>query len=478
MDPQFKYEQIFKHIVSAVEGGVLLPGDRLDSLRKTAARYHCSVSVVMQAYELLECRGYIRSREKSGYFIEHRGDKNIPEPHKSRHSLKPAETRSCALINQILEMSSDPDYIPLAAAIPDSSILASKKITTSFIRNMKNSPDYLSRYSGGAGSSFLRHELVKYMHGRSVTTEAEDIIITNGCSEALYHAVLNCTGEGDTVAIETPVFTTLITILENLGRKVVEVPTSPDTGLDLDIVAQLLKEKQIDAVAFSSCFQNPLSFIMPDTHKRRLYALAEEYDIPLIEDDIFADCSFKGEPHFPVKALDVSGRVLYCSSFSKTLVPGMRLGWIMPGRWKERVLQSKLNCGLGGALFIQESVAEFLREGHYDYHLKSFRKKIAEQTYTLRELLKRTLPEGCRISWPGGGFFLWIELEEHVDTRILYSRALEKKIGIVPGTVFSASGGFKNCFRVSCGTPVDSAIREAVVVLGDLVKEILEDTRA
>lgn len=306
---------------------------------------------------------------------------------------------------------------------------------------------------------------------KGVYVTSDDIIITNGCTEALYLAVNALSVEGDTIVIESPAYLGVVTLLENLNRRVIEIPTSVEKGIDLDILESVLKESPVKAVITSPVFQNPLGFSMSDCDKISLHNLAEQYDFSIIEDDIYGDCSFSGNSYHSIKSLDQSGRVLYCSSFSKTLAPGLRIGWIIPGKLFQNISKAKQLSGLGGTILIEQTIAEYLHSGSYEFHLKYFRKKIAAQTCGIRSLVEKFFPSGTKISLPEGGYYLWIEMHRNIDSLDLFSWAYKQKIGIVPGPVYSASGKFKNCIRLSCGSPITDATEEAIEKLGDRIEK-------
>lgn len=468
----FIYEKIVDDIRGGIESGIFERGDKLPSLRSTAAKYNCSVSVAIQAYSELECQGIVESVEKSGYFVLPSESGSIPQPQVYDHDLSTLITKSNNLTDDIIKMAADSDILPFGAAIPDSSILETKRITKYLTRYLKESPDCLSSYTPGQGAVSLREELSRYMFKRGVNVNSDDIVITNGCAEALYLAIEASTNEGDIVAIESPVFFSVISMLEILKRKVVEIPTSPTTGMNLDVLDSVSKSSSVKAVIYSPTFQNPLCYSMTNSDKVRLYDIACRNDIMLIEDDIYGDCSFDNKISNPVKSFDSEDRVLYCSSFSKTLAPGLRLGWIIPSRFKDYVCNKKTNSGLGGSALIHESIAMYLKSGSYDYHLKSFRKKILQQTYGIKKLVLKYFPEDIKVTDPNGGYFLWIEFNSNFDSYKLFSEALKVNIGIVPGPVFSVSKKYRNCIRISCGSPLTVKIEEGIKSLGEIARNI------
>lgn len=468
----FKYELIFDECIYAITEGIFLPMKKLPSLRKMAIKYNCALSVVIQAYSKLEALGLITSKEKSGYFVSKKSKIEIPKPESINHTLLPNLTKANIMTAEMFNIAMDKSILPLGVAIPDESVIATKKLVQYISRKIKSSPELLTIFTPASGSLNLRKEIVKYMFNKDVFVNVDDIVITNGCSEALYISLKIITKPGDTVAIETPSFFSLISILKELKLRVIEIPTRSIDGLDLDILKIALSSSKIKALIFSSTIQNPLCSIMKPNTLIELYQISIDFDFILIEDDIYGDCSFTNKVYKPLKHIDKFNRVIYCSSFSKTLSPGIRIGWAIPGDRLKQFRETKNISDLGGPAFVQESLADFLKDGCYDLHIKSFRKKIYAQTYGIRKLIEQYFPSGIKVTKPEGGYFLWIEFPKGFDSYNLYKAAYDKKIGIAPGAVFSVSGNYINCIRISCSSRITDKVIEGIKQLGELSKKL------
>ncbi|QEN04626.1 PLP-dependent aminotransferase family protein [Thiospirochaeta perfilievii] len=464
----FKYEKIFKEIEKAILNGVFLPSEKLPSLRKSATTYDCGISVVIQAYNKLESIGLIESVEKSGYIVRDRSETPIPAPEKVNHTLVPNITKTNLMTAEMVDMAMDKSILPFGAAIPDNSIIASKKLGSYISRKAKNNPDLFTTYTPASGSLNLRKEIVKYMYKKGVLINSEDIVITNGCSEALFISLSLITTPGDTIAIETPTYFSLISILEELNLRVVEIPTRADRGLDINNLSKIIKQNSIKALVFSSTFQNPLCSVMSPRDLESLYRISLDNDFTLIEDDIYGDCGFDKSIYRPLKSMDKFNRVIYCSSFSKTLSSGLRVGWAIPGIHTSSFRERKQISCLGGSALIQEALADFFKDGSYDSHIKLFRKKIYAQTYGIKKLLENSFSIDVKVTSPKGGYFLWVEFPIGFDSCKLYRLAYENRIGIVPGPVFSASDNYNNCIRISCASQITEATIEGLQLLGEL----------
>lgn len=472
-EKKYKYEQIIEHFSVAIEKGTIACGSKIPSLRHTASQFNCAVSVALQAYQELEITNIIRGVEKSGYFaLPIQPTSGIPAPEKYYHKLISQPSKPSAYTRKIVEMGTNRAILSLGCAVPDQSILPLAKLKKSIIRLTKEKSQLLCNYSSTGGDSFLRREIAKLMLERGVAVRKEEILITNGCTGALTLAIRCSTQKGETVAIESPTFFGLITILKQLGRKVLEIPTASNTGLEVDKFAKALTEHKISACIFSATFQNPLGSQMPEDNRKTLINLACQYNFTLIEDDIYGECGFDSKNHSPAKALDKEGKIIYCSSFSKIVSPGLRIGWLISGDLHQRCEELQFTESLGGPSLTQHSLADFLGSGGYNFHIRKFRKKIALQVFQIKKLILKYFPEETLISHPTGGYFLWVELPNQVDSITLFKAALLENIGIVPGPVFSSNHNmFNNCIRVSCGSPVSEKTEQGIATLAKLIAQ-------
>jgi DNA-binding transcriptional MocR family regulator len=213
---------------------------------------------------------------------------------------------------------------------------------------------------------------------------------------------------------------------------------------------------------------NPLGFVLPDAYKRALAEMAARRNIAVIEDDIYGDLTFSGPRPRTVKSFDREGLVLLCSSFSKILSPGYRLGWVVAGRFRADVERLKLLTTIASPSLPQMVVAEFLESGSYDRHLKRLRVTLAGQVENMRRAIGKYFPPGTRISRPSGGHMLWVELPAKINAVKLHRAALAEGISILPGTVFSPTGRFQNYIRINCGQTWSEVHDRALLTLGRL----------
>src|SRR5687768_3085748 len=296
----------------------------------------------------------------------------------------------------------------------------------------------------------------------------EEILITAGALEALNLCLQAVTRPGDVVAIESPAFYAALQTVERLGLRAVEIATDPVHGADVASLAAAIGRHRVKACWLMPTFQNPTGATMPVEAKREMVALLARHGIPLVEDDVYAELHHGSAAAPPAKAFDGEGLVMHCGSFSKSLAPGYRLGWCVPGRAFQQVERLKLTTSIATSIPVQDGVADFLRQGGYDHHLRALRASLRQQQAAMLRAIESHFPEGTRMTRPDGGYFTWVELPPKADAMALYRAALQKGISVAPGPIFSAQRKFGNCLRVNCGHPWSEAVEKAVAMLGRL----------
>ncbi len=470
---RFRYEEIADYISDAISEGTIPYGGKLPSLRRMSSRFSCALSVVMQAYRELEKQGKTYAVEKSGFFAALPSCNPLPSINAETYSLKSENAKPLSIIGKIVEASNDKSILPFGAGIPHESLLPVSKLKQSVNRILRDDPLLLKQYSDESGYYPLRNEICRILLNRGINVSPDDILVTNGCTEALSLAVQTATSPGDAVAIESPVFMGAIQIIRELGRKIIPIPTSSDKGMDLDSLESVIRKEGVKAVLMTAAFQNPLGYIMPEQNRKHAVEIAEKYDIIIIEDDLYSDCSHTFSVVRPLKSFDRSGHVAYCSSFSKTISPGLRIGWMIGGNYHRQCRNLKITQNLGGSPLLQASLADFLNNGRYMNHVKKFQKNISRQALEMKMLLSGYLPPDTAISSPEGGFFFWLEFSDKVDTLKLFHKALDEGICIAPGQVFGNGERFRNCMRISFASPVTYEAREGIRRLGTMITESL-----
>ncbi len=471
------YEQVADRITELIRGDALRPGDRIPSVRALSAQQKVSVSSMLQAYVLLEDRGLIETRPQSGHYVRPRSLRELPaEPEISRPSPTPTRVSVSDLVAEVYGAARDASIVPLGAAYPSPAVLPTARLNRLLASVARRAGDEGVAYDAPPGCLALRRQIARRSLEWGFPALPDDIVTTVGAAEALNLCLQACARPGDTIAIESPTYYGVLQLIESLGMKVLEIPTHPRDGMSIDALASALRRGRtpaVKAVLVTPSYNNPLGACMPEAARRKLVKLTGEHDVPVIEDDIYGDLHFAPERPTPCKAHDRKGLVMLCSSFSKTLAPGYRVGWAIPGRFRERVERLKFMHTVATATFPQLAIAEFLSEGGYDRHLRALRRAYATQIECVSRAVSAHFPPGTRVTRPTGGMVLWVELAAGADTLALHRRAMAAGISIAPGPIFSAKRQFGNFLRLSCGHPFTDTFARAIATLGKLAAGVL-----
>ncbi len=468
------YERIAAEMGDLIERGTYRPGDRIPSIRELARRRRVSINTVMEAYAQLENRRLVEARPQSGYYVAC----HIAEPAPaadSRAARVGLAATAVALGREPLEVMrslADPALLPLGRGAPNVELLPADRLARMLASEARRFRDESVSYSGRKGLKRLRTQIAKRSVDAGCRLGPDDIVITSGCVEAVTLALQATCKPGDTVAVGSPVYYTFLNSIQWLGLKVLEIPSSARDGLSLPVLGYALQHHPINACLVISNFNNPLGSVMSDGHKEELVRLLARRAVPLIEDDVYGDLAFG--PHRPLsaKAFDEKGLVLHCSSFSKTLAPGYRVGWIAPGRFREKVEQLKALFNIATASPTQLAIAEFLTNGGYDRHLRAIRRTYARHVAEARAAIGRWFPLGTRVTRPEGGFVLWVELPSEVDAFAVYEEALRRGIGVAPGSLFTVGEGYRSCLRISAAV-WSERIAQAIRTVGEIAGGML-----
>ena len=469
----YRYEQLAELVVGMIDNGALVPGMRLPSVRAVSEQHRISISTALQAYRLLEDRGILVARPQSGFYVAVARRGMLALPSTSRARARASTVSISGAVATLLEHASNSALVPLGCAVPDGGVLQSKRLDLALARAARQHGARYNVYCPPHGEPHLRQEIARRALRFGHALSPDDVLITNGCTEALALALTAVANRGDTIAVESPTYFGLLHTLEMLGMKAFELPTDPAHGIDIDALAHLLATETVAACVLSSNFSNPLGSTMAEAGKRALLALLARHAMPLIEDDVYGDIHFGRERPKPFIALGGGANTIYCSSFSKSLAPGYRIGWIAAGAYTQRVMERKLAFSLCSPVLPQVALADFLASGAYDAHLRRIRHIFEENLARMTRAIEASFPADTKVSRPAGGFVLWLELPRRSDSRELFDKALEQGICFAPGDVFSASRRFRNCLRLSAGYEWNDRIKNGIQRLGQLACALL-----
>jgi DNA-binding transcriptional MocR family regulator len=474
------YEAVASHIAKLIESGTLCPGERTPSVRQLRRQLSVSASTVMEAYRLLESRGLVRARPQSGYFVrgstaargKGRSDaaaSTLPEPSVSRPSPLAEPVAVADLAASLAARIGHSNVLQLGPAVPAADLLPVEALSRLYGRLARRSRETVHGYITPPGYLPLRRQIARRLIDAGCNRSPDDILITHGATEAVHLCLRAITRPGDVVAVESPTYYGSLEAIESLGLRAQAIPTSAREGMDLDALERALHAGGIRAILISCNFANPLGSIMSDDNKRRLIQLAKTYRLPVIDDDIYGDLAFDEERPAALAAFDDEGWVLAVGSLSKTVSPGLRIGWCCPGRFAGQVLRLKLAASHANAGMAQLVAATFLAEGRYERQVRRLRRYYAQQAERFREVVVEAFPSTTRVTKPRGGHVLWIEAPVGVDSLRLYDRALTHRISIAPGPLFSATGEHRHCLRLNLAVPWSGEVKQALSTLGTLL---------
>jgi DNA-binding transcriptional MocR family regulator len=463
------YQQIAEEITQHIASGVYVAGERLPGVRGLAHTRGVSVATAVAAYQTLADSGHIESRPRSGYYVCARQNISSIAPETAKKARPPRLVTGQAMAMALIKAANDAGIVQLGAAVPDPAFLPTQAIGRAMAKVMNTQRSKAAGYMMPPGAPELRRLIARRMSESGGAVTADDIIITTGCQEALSLALRALTQPGDVVAVESPAFYGLLHVLESLGLEALEIPAHPRDGIALDALTFALDRWPVKACVFSPNFSNPLGCLMPDENKRALIRLLGKHKIPLIEDDVYGDLGFNLRRPSTCKGLEPRADILYCSSFSKSLSPGLRVGWIAAGRHHARVEYLKYVTSIASPTAPQLAVAELLGSGRYERHLREVRGKYQSAVARMNDAVMNYFSEGTRVSRPQGGFVLWVELPQGTDSMALARRALRRGVSVAPGPLFSASGRFANFIRLSCARVWDARLERALLALAKLV---------
>ena len=470
---RFKYDQVSRYLMQLIDDGILKPGDRAPSLRKLSSTLKVSISTISQAYLSLEDKGVLTARPQSGFYINANLNQDIKTPKPIiTTNCQPRKVRFGQLFEEIFSISNNPRIAPFAAARPSMELMPEKALLRETRSIISRHPAACMDYCFPPGHDKLRQQISLRYSELGLSISADEIIITSGATEALSLCLQTVARRGDVIAVESPTYFSVLRLIEKLGMLALEIDSDPETGINLDSLQFALDTMDITAMLIVPNFNNPAGSLMPEQNKQELVNILSDNNIPLIEDDVYGDLYFGKKRPGIAKCYDTKQQVLSCSSFSKTLAPGFRMGWVTGGKYHDNLLEWKQATSSATSSLQQLATAEFLRSGQYDRHLARLRKAFRSQVEKARFMIARLFPEGTRISDPQGGFVLWIELPRQINCFEVYTEALEKNIGITPGMLFSATRKFKNYIRLNCGFPWKEDTELALQQLADVIHKL------
>lgn len=472
-DEGFRYQKVEQHIMTLISGQVLKAGEKLPSLRSLSRQLNVSISTISQAYLELEKRGIIESRERSGFFLS-AGALRLPEPSsRPRPTLIPTISKRSDLIQTVLQALGNRELLPFGVVCPAVELLPAKTLARITAATLRSNPAQMMDYAPVNGNLELRRQIALRSLEAGISVSPDEILITSGAMEGVSIALRALTRPGDNVLIQSPSYFCFLQLLENCGLRAIEIPSST-SGIDPQDVQNAIDQFDIRAAILVPNFNNPDGSLTSDSAKQQVVEMLAVRNIPLVEDDVYGDLYFGERRPTSCKSFDQQGNVLFCSSFSKTIAPGYRVGWMIPGRQYDKSLDIKTTTNICTASPTQLAIATFLREGYYERHLRRLRIAVKNEMEALLLSLQRHFPENTRAGFPEGGAAVWVELPAQIDAVDYFFQARELGIGLAPGSIFSTQEKYNNFIRLSCTGIWNQKMEQGVEQLGILAKRLAE----
>jgi DNA-binding transcriptional MocR family regulator len=482
------YRQIVDGVRAAALAGTLPSAHRLPATRDLARVLGVNRNTVVAAYETLAEEGWVTSRTGKGTFLVARpGMAPQPTPPDgagekgtwfNAFSLA-AEGATQGGLQTIYSMVTEPaGGISFVGSYPAGELIPVEAFRRSLARTLdSHGPESLA-YGPTAGHTPLRATIAASMRERGMPATAEDILITNGAQQALELVFRAFVDRGDAVAIEEPSYTGAFSILGALGARVIGIPAD-DEGLRPDLLAIALERHRPRLLYMQPTFQNPTTRVTSESRRRELLAITSRYRCPIVEDDWAGDLRFEGEDVPTLHALDGGQHVIYLSTFSKKLMPGLRLGWLSaPLPVLTRLVELKRLQDCGSSPLLQIALDDFLRDGGLERHLERVRPAYRARRDAMLAALERHFPDDARWQRPLGGLFVWVHLPAAVDGDELFVSAKQRGVLYSRGELFHSDGAGKSALRLTYSAASEEQIREGVAILGELMHERWPSGRA
>jgi len=471
MKKDFLYLQVANRIADQIKSGILKAGDRLPSVRTLCGQHGISMNTAKRIFFELEAQSLVDVKPQSGYFVSSLASHQLPIPQVSAPSPISVHSEPNALIDKVYANMGSKNLTLFSIGVPSGSLLPKAKLNKTMVQATRELTDGGTGYESLQGNLKLRQIVAARSIVWGGNLHENDLITTNGCMHALSLCLMALAKPGDTIAIESPCYPGILQLAVALRLNVLELPTHPVTGIEPDALKQAIPK--INLCLLVPNYSNPFGSCMPDEHKKEVVKLLSKHAIPLIEDDIYGDLYFGSVRPKCCKSFDTDGNVLWCSSVSKTLAPGYRVGWIAPGKYKDQLLKLKLVHSLSNVSIVQEAVANFLKTGGYDNHLRKLRRTLQSNYQKYSTTIAESFPAGTKITRPQGGLSLWVEFNGAIDTAVLYDLALAQQISIAPGSMFTLQNQFHNCMRLCIGLPWCDQLDDKLKQLGQLAKTMI-----
>ncbi len=482
---QALHRQIEAQIRDLIESGALEIGSRLPPSRQLAQALGVNRATVTTAYDALAAAGIVEATVGRGTEVVDRGAR--PNGHALPRSTE-AGPDWPSILSKVLERRTPQSdafapreraagRLDFTSLVPDERLFPVQRLRRCLDGVLRQDGATLLQYGPPAGYEIFRAVLAQRMRLVGVHVDAEDVLVVNGAQQGLDLFCRALLDPGDAVAVESPTYANLLPVLRLHRAEIVTIPMTPD-GLDLDRLERVLQSRRIKFLYTMPHFQNPTGITSTLAHRRRLLEIASQHALTILEDGYEEDLRWGGGEMLPLRALDASGRVCYLGTFSKGLVPGFRVGWLVAHRdLLVHLATLKRNTDYHTSLVLQAALAEFCRHGDYDAHLRRLRRTYRSRMAAAQHAFTTHMPADVRWRVPQGGYCLWVELPTEIDFGALEARLVADGVHVTAGRHFFNGEAPYGCFRMSISRVGNEEIETGIEILGRHLKALRSDTR-
>jgi DNA-binding transcriptional MocR family regulator len=467
------YLRLADQLAASIRAGTLARGERIASVRELARQQGVSMSTVVQAYRTLEDARLIEARPRSGYFVAARSPRRPPEPETMPLPAQSQAVDVSSLGAQVTALAQDPSFTSFGAAYPAAELFAQERVRRALSRAAQRHRDSLCCYPLSSGTPEFRRAVARQALAMGCQLDPEHIVSTTGCQAAISLCLRAVTKPGDVVALESPTSYGFLELLESMHLRALEIPTHPRHGLSVEALSLAFDMQPVKAVLSVPTLSNPLGACIPLAERRRLAQLVAQRGVPLIEDVLYNPLCEQDEQRRAVRSFDSTGHVMLCGSFSKTLAPGLRVGYVDAGRWTAQVQRLRQVHAGSYTEVVEQAMADLLTRPGLESAFRALRSAVAQRVDEARGLIAESFPKGTRVTDPPGGFILWVELPAGSDSLALFEACLQERIVFAPGTMFSSTGRYRHCLRLGVVGRWDEAQRRALRRIGELAHKVV-----
>lgn len=470
------YLQIKERLQEQIEQGILPPATKLPPTRYLADELGVSRVTVVNAYAELEAEGWVQAYVGRGTFVSdprrQAEETWTSEPFAWQTTLlRPPGVSASNMLADMLDLAQHPDLISFAMGAPATDLLPVRDFRQAINSVLRRDGAEALQYDKAAGYEPLRAKIAEILHARGIRARPREVLITSGSQQGLDLVARVLTKPGEYVITESPTYLGALDVFQSYGVQVIGVPVD-EKGMQVELLEELIEQHHPRLIYTIPTFQNPTGVTMSLKRRERLLELARQYHIFILEDGVCSELRYKGLPLPPLKALDQKGYVIYVNSFSKILLPGIRVGYMVAsGHIRERLIAAKQSADLFTSSLMQRALAEYLAAGHLDRHLAQVCRVYKARRDAMLDGLSRYLPDGAKWTVPLGGLCLWVTLPSRISTVQLYLSAINYGVAFAVGSVFRPDGRSSSTLRLNFAANPPDRIEEGLRRLAKALRE-------